>query len=155
MAFNIDLYKNNSPKIQIEKDLTSVSTVSGVLKDETSIIDPVVIIQVASVPGCNYAYIEQFGRYYYITDITSIRNGLWEISMHVDVYMSFADEIKSNSAVLARQQYLYNMYLTDNMLPLRAETITTDHRIGTAKFDYMTDGTTTYKNVLIVNGVDR
>ena len=53
--------------------------------------------------------------YFYITDIVVIDQTLYEIHCHVDVLMSFKSGIRSNKAVIARQQSLRNLYLNDGV----------------------------------------
>lgn len=115
MAFNIILQKNNSENNRVSKSLKTILTVSGVLKEETSIIDPVIKIEcdLASVTGCNYLSIPAFGRSYFVNNIRSIRNGLVEFSCHVDVLSSFASQILKNSAIVKRQEKSWNLYLND------------------------------------------
>lgn len=118
MAFNIVLMRNNSEPNRIGKSLNTISTVSGVLKEETSIIDPVIKIEcdLAAVTGCNYISIPTFGRKYFVNNIRSIRNGLVEFSCHVDVLDTYANGIKSNSAITKRQERNWNLYLNDGSL---------------------------------------
>ena len=52
-----------------------------------------------------------FNRKYFITDIQSIGSDRWEVSAHVDVLDTYASAIKSNSAVIRRQENVYNLYL--------------------------------------------
>ena len=94
----IIFYRNNSPKEALNKSISEVFRLSGTIKEESSVIDPVITIEsVANIASsCNYAYIPEFGRYYFITDIVTTSNTLWMISMHVDVLMSFRDDIKSS-----------------------------------------------------------
>ena len=115
MAFDIKFYVNTSELNKIRKDLTDIATFSGTLKDQTSIVDPVVLIQgsLTSFVGANYAYIASFGRYYYIHDIISVTNNLIEIHMHCDVLMSFADAILENTGIVSRQENNWNLYLDD------------------------------------------
>lgn len=115
MAFNIVLQKNNSENNRVIKSVDAILTVSGVLKEETSIIDPVIKIEcdLASVTGCNYLSIPAFGRSYFVNNIRSIRNGLVEFACHVDVLSSFASQIRSNSAIVKRQENSWNLYLND------------------------------------------
>lgn len=56
MAFNIALQTNASEKNKLVKDLTTIATVTGTLKTETSIIDPVILIEgnLSNYTGCNY-----------------------------------------------------------------------------------------------------
>lgn len=118
MAFNIVLQTNNSEPNRVTKSVSDIMTLSGVLKEETSIIDPVIKIEcdLATVTGCNYLSIPAFGRSYFVTNIRSVRNGLVEFSCHVDVLSSFADGIKANSAIVKRQENSWNLYLNDGSL---------------------------------------
>lgn len=114
--FDIILYTNTSPRNYLNKALTTLSTISGVLKDETSIVNPTIIIEYQGIPEeANYLYIAEFGRYYYIEDITSVRNGLIEITCASDPLMSFNTAIKNCSGIIRRAQSAshYNMLLDD------------------------------------------
>lgn len=115
MAFNIILQKNMSEKNCVTKELTNIATLSGVLKADTSIIDPVIIVEVnlANYINCNYMTIPTFGRSYFVNNIKSIRNGLVELSAHVDVLSSFATALKTNNAIIHRQAIKWNLYLND------------------------------------------
>lgn len=115
MAFNIVLQKNNSENNRVTKSVDTILTVSGVLKEETSIIDPVIKIEcdLAAVTGCNYLSIPAFGRSYFVNDIRSIRNGLVEFSCHVDVLSTYAEQIKNNTGIIKRQENEWNLYLND------------------------------------------
>ena len=115
MAFDVMLQKNNSERNRITKDISEILTVSGELKTETSIIDPVIMIEcdLSAVVGCNYMSISTFGRSYFVNNIRSIRSGLIEFSCHVDVLSSFASEIRSNIAIVRRQEKNWNLYLND------------------------------------------
>ena len=115
MAFDIILQKNNSENNRVSKSVKTILKVSGVLKEETSIIDPVIKIEcdLASVTGCNYLSIPAFGRSYFVNDIRSIRNGLVEFSCHVDVLSTYAEQIKNNTGIIKRQENEWNLYLND------------------------------------------
>lgn len=117
MSFDIALYQNTSPVNKVDKSITLVATVSGVLRSGVTVTDPIVLIESQTpatiISGVNYAYISELGRYYYITGIASDANGLWLISMHVDVLMTYRTQIRSQSAIVARQENVYNMYLDD------------------------------------------
>ena len=98
---DIKLYKNHSEKNKINKSLTGEVEYSGTLRDETSVINPVVMIHATNISLFNYAYIPEFHRYYYIRDIVSVRNGLWRVSMSVDVLMSFKNDILDLNVILS------------------------------------------------------
>ena len=115
MAFDIILKTNNSERTRLNKDTQTIMTVSGVLKEETSIIDPIIKIEceLSDVTGCNYLSIPVFGRSYFVNNIRSIRKGLVEFSCHVDVLSTYADQIKNNMGIVKRQENKWNLYLND------------------------------------------
>ena len=115
MSFNISLMCNNSPMEKLDKDLTIIQTVTGTLKNDTSILNPTILIQcdISNFTLCNYMYIPEFNRYYFITDIVSVNNNMVEFSGRVDVLTTYKDYIKSNNAIIRRQENSWNLYLND------------------------------------------
>ena len=111
----ITMQVNNSEKNALDKDVDDIMELTGTLKSETSILDPVILIEadLEDLALCNYMTIDEFGRSYFVTDITSVRNGLVQISAHVDVLSSFATEIRANTGIIHRQENLWNLYLND------------------------------------------
>lgn len=115
------LYKNKSDKNVVSKTINqSGSDISGTLREDCSIINPVISIQGLTDLKVNYAYIPEFGRYYYINNIVC-KGKLYELHMHVDVLMSFGTEILDNTAVISRQQSMYNLYLQDGVFKTYAD----------------------------------
>lgn len=111
----LKLYKNYSEKNVMDKSITQVGTdISGTLRDDCSVINPVISIEGLSDLTVNYAYISEFGRYYYINNIVC-KGNLFELQMHVDVLKTYAAGIRNNSAVISRQQNYYNLYLQDGV----------------------------------------
>lgn len=90
---NITLHVNSSERQAISKSLDSGVVLSGSLRNESSVINPSFLIEYENPSGFNYCYIADFGRYYFITNITSIRTNIWRIDCAVDVLMSFSNEI--------------------------------------------------------------
>ena len=109
----IKLYKNLSEVNTIGKTLTEENVRTGTLKDGCSVLSPSVVLTGENLSGFNYAYIPQFSRYYFIKEITSVKSGLWEISMRVDVLETYKDSIKANTAILKRQEKIWDMYIND------------------------------------------
>lgn len=110
----IELYTNNSEVEKLVKDLTTLQTLEGTLREATSILNPTIKIEgLTDIDKINYMHIPEFGRYYFVNDIRSIRNNLFEISAHVDVLMTYAKEIKQQRAVIRRQENVWNTYLDD------------------------------------------
>ena len=112
----IILYQNASPNEQVIKTLTTVDTLTGTLRDESSIIRPVITIEKASPTGFNYAYIQEFGRYYFLEEVEVVRNGLLRLHLKSDPLMSFATQIKANSAIVRKNANSFNMMINDNSI---------------------------------------
>ena len=98
---DIILYVNTSERQAINKILDSGSTVTGSLRGESSIINPSFLIETTNPSGYNYCYIAEFGRYYFITDITSVRTDIWRIDCAVDVLMSFKNQILNLDVIVS------------------------------------------------------
>lgn len=115
MAFDILIQQNQSEKNKVDKDVTTLATITGTLRQETSIIDPVFIIagDLDDYVGVNYCTVDSFGRSYFVNNIRSVRSGLVELTCHVDVLSSFATQIRTNSAIIRRQENNWNLYLND------------------------------------------
>lgn len=115
---NVDLMINHSENNSITKSTTVIVTLTSVLKDSTDIVDPIILISNASddvVSSCNYVSIQELKRKYFVTGVKSVRNGLWEMSLHVDVLSTYEVQIKEQVAVLKRQENVWNMYLDDGI----------------------------------------
>ena len=100
---NITFYKNSSEKEKIGKSLSSGLTLSGNLHDECSITSPSILVEATSLVDYNYCYIPEFKRYYFISDITSVRNNLWRVSLKCDVLESFKSDILNSSCIINKQ----------------------------------------------------
>ena len=120
MSLTIKLYHNASPANKIGKKLNDELVTSDVLlKDNVSILKPVFKVRdVRSIITYNYLYCPDLQRYYFIDDIVSIHNDLWEISCHVDVLETYKNGILGQSVILKRQQNKYNTYLNDERWPV-------------------------------------
>lgn len=87
-------------KFSKRKNSTAVPNGQGyernlTLKNGSSIITPTFLVAGESF---NYNYCSFNGRYYWITDITSVRNELWEVQCRVDVLASWKNEILNSKA---------------------------------------------------------
>ena len=123
MSFTIKLQVNKSDKRKVGKDLKDVLSVTGALKESTSIIDPIILIEcnLAEVKKVNYCTISAFGRSYFVTNIRSVRQGLVEFSCHVDVLETYKYGIKNNTAIIRRQEKKWNLYLQDAAFKIRQD----------------------------------
>lgn len=115
---NIIFYKNSAEQNRMDKTdyIEEVLSIEGTLRDNTSIVNPTIIVQTSGLISANYAYIEEFNRYYFINDIVAINLFLYEISMTCDVLMTYKNEIKNLSAIVSRNENIYNTNIEDKRL---------------------------------------
>ena len=96
----------NTPDINRKtttKSLTLLATVSGNLKKDTSVIDPVIEFSYeygATFP--NYIYIPTFRRYYFITDVILKPGHITEVHLHVDVLQTYRTSILGGKGVVTK-----------------------------------------------------
>lgn len=151
MSFNIRLMLNNSASNVADKDFTTIDTLTGTLRNETSVTNPTILIEanVNDIAECNYFYIPQFHRYYFVTDIRSIRNGLVEISGHCDVLTTALKlgTLADCMGITKRQQTEWNLDINDGYFKVYQNPIVTT--------ELFPQGFNTFSYVLAVAGSEQ
>lgn len=120
MAFGVSFGVTTSEKRQLDKAVSYSVSLTGVLRNETNVVNPTILVEanISTLSGCNYMSIPSFNRVYFITDIRSITDKLCEVSGHCDVLSTYKDGIRSNQAIIGRSATKgnWNLYLNDPML---------------------------------------
>lgn len=113
----LTLFTNLSENNCMDKNLTEITSLTGDLRAESSMIDPVIMIEADAdvIAEVNYAYIDEFERWYFVTNIDSVRTGLWRLTMHVDVLYTYAAAIRENYAIIERNEFEYDLELNDGL----------------------------------------
>ena len=110
-----------------------------VLKNPTSIINPVIILNFSGKPAVNYFSFDN--RYYWITDIIALNNERWEIHGAIDVLATYKGHINATSAFVLFDSTT-NTQLPDNRLAIKTDC---NAYTATAKMPWDFDsGTGTY-----------
>jgi len=112
----ITFYYNKSEEMVVNKTITQKTSMTGSLKNGADLLNPTILfsdLDDTVLKESNYAYIAEFNRYYYITGVSNYRDNLWYISFHVDVLYTYKEQIKAQTAVIARQENKWNLYLND------------------------------------------
>ena len=111
----IILYKTDSRNNVLAKGLTNELKLNGTLRENTVITAPVITVEISGAFDYNYAYIADFGRYYFISKIEIQRDKLFRLELRVDVLMSNSTSILgSNATVLYSQNYSNNSNIPDS-----------------------------------------
>lgn len=106
------MMSNGSDNNVVDKNVTTINTVSCALKDPTEMVDPVLRLAGDSVvSGANYCWIEALGRFYFIREKTQVTAGMVELQLHVDVLMSFKDSIRQSTALVEVTGNAINPYI--------------------------------------------
>lgn len=115
-TFEIKTYNYSGETSRVDKTdyLTPISTLSGALRGEASLLNFNVLIQSDTVPNFNYCYIDKFKRYYYVTEPVSVRQNLWEMTMQVDALMTYKDSLLKCEGYIDRNEYIQNKMIIDN-----------------------------------------
>lgn len=111
---NVIFYKSFSKRHNSTKIPTSTGdTYSVSLKKNTSFYSPSFLLEMTDV-DLTYNYCQWEGRYYYVNDITLVRNNIFDFSCTFDALATYRSNILSYNAFVARASSSYNEMLPDN-----------------------------------------
>ena len=117
--------RKNSTKVP-----TSGTDVSIVLKDDCSIINPV--IRAETIPAnANYMYISEWGRYYFVTNVSYITNKIKEFSLEVDVLASYKSAIGSTVARIAFADTGWDKDIIDSRISVSTSKLKYEKHVAT------------------------
>lgn len=123
----VDFYRFSKKSNSTKRPTSSAysATYDCVLKDGCSIMSPVIMLEAGLVnrPNFNYAHIDAFGRWYFITDWTFTRR-LWVGSLSCDVLATFKPTIANLSLYILRSSARFNGRVTDQKYPVIAQPYT-------------------------------
>ena len=141
-TFTLALYNSKAEKNKVDKtnDITLFQTLEGTLREGVNILNPIVKIEYNDFFTCNYAYIPQFNRYYFIEDVKSVSKNIWDVHLKVDVLMSYKDDILRQFALVDRNQYEFNVNIEDNQRSYKKEPEYEYIEIPNSIFDVTTTG---------------
>ncbi len=135
---NVIFYYNASDDRVINKTLIGGEQFTGVPRADIDIMTPVIRFENDGILQYNYAYIPELQRYYVIDSINAFREGVWDVSMSVDVLMSFRGDIMTLSVIVDKQSMLENgdEYIDDGSLVTDNVMFTRVHQFSAGFNDY-------------------
>lgn len=118
----VSLYNNASDPRVVHKNITLIQTINNV--DVTAEIGieniSLLLNMISTVASCNYCYIQEFGRYYYLSP--SIQNGNQVLfTGEVDVLMSHWNKFNGSICTAERSTSAQNPDIEDQMLPFKSQ----------------------------------
>lgn len=108
------------------------------LKDNTSLYRPVFELSGSNYPS--YTYASWQGLYYYVTDIVSTGNNLYEAECELDPMGSAKGDILSTTAFVNRSSSSYDLYMPDNELSNKAKILSHGHTVSSLSGIFDSDG---------------
>ena len=131
---NIVFYNNASKDLVVDKVLTPVLSTQGDFRATVDALRPTVMVEGAIPANANYAYIADFGRFYYVTDRNYITKDLCNLSLYTDVRKSFATQLANAKGIVQRNTEIYDMYLNDPKVPVGAHKALAVKKFGSTPF---------------------
>lgn len=119
----IILYNTHDENNRVAKRLGEGLTLNGTLRTSTDVLNPTITIEYDSFPNFNYACVVEFGRWYFITKITSVRNNLWALGLTVDVLMTYSESILNQEGFVIRSESDYSVTIPDPKFPVDCTSI--------------------------------
>lgn len=117
----VKLYLNLSEPHKVNKNLTLIAELDGNLRDGSSVVNPSVLIDSeTNLSLVNYIEIEEFGRKYFVNNVSVSVTRLWQLDCHVDVLSTYYDFYKELPCVVARNEKQYNLFLPDDRFLVNA-----------------------------------
>ena len=123
-------YSNLAEVNRVDKSdyINEIATVEGRLRSRTSVVNPTIEFDIPVVSvyryiwDCNYIYIPEFCRYYFVNDKSLEYTGLITFSCTVDVLMTFKKDLMKLNAFIVRNEKILDTtkYLKDNDFPIKS-----------------------------------
>ena len=112
----ITLYKSPGERNRLSRSLTTVKTISNAeLTDTVNVETPELLIdRDDTIIGFDYAYIQAFGRYYFLNDLQIVNGNQFKLFLESDPLMSFRHGILNSQCIAKRSTSNINPELEDN-----------------------------------------
>ena len=113
----ITLYTQTKPYNSIVRNMTAPVTITGVLRNACDILNVEIEIEYNAVNITkNYAYIPDFGRYYYFRKPPTIEGKRIVLHLHGDSLYNFRNNIYNSYCVAERSSSNYDLMLPDSVV---------------------------------------
>ena len=105
----LSLYMSTDDENVINKEMVLQKKIEIKLKDNVDLISPIIILKdddSLNIMNCNYCYLNELKRYYFIRDIALMNGNMFKLILECDVIESFKDDILNS-------QCKYNRIIKD------------------------------------------
>lgn len=110
----VNLYQIAEDPRVVPKTLPEAAVLTGSIRDDqVDVMHPAILMSGAPSDTYNYAYLPDFGRYYFVDPPITERTGLIRLQMHIDVLQTYYDQIIVAPVIVERSADRYNMDIAD------------------------------------------
>ena len=120
MSVQADFYKFSKRKNSTKQPTGTGTTINVDLKSGTSLLAPTLLLNNSGKPDFNYCSF--MGMYYFIKDIVSVRNDLWELYLVVDPLATAKADIIASTQYVSYSSQAGNAWLADVRIPVLKST---------------------------------
>lgn len=129
-------YTTSDSPIVADKALTTITTKTGTPTTDININSPVLAFSYdSSIAAANYAYIQDFGKYYYLKTPTITTDGRIIFTFEVDLLKSYYNSIKQCNATVIRSQSIGSNDVPDSRLPVNPNSVDVVSVMGSKSFN--------------------
>ena len=122
-------YNCSDENKKLKKNISFISDKEIYIMEGVDILRPVFILSDFDITNINYCYIDKFKRYYFI-EWTTQENGMFLATCKVDVLFTYKNSILTISALIKRQEFVYDDFLIDENVKEKVGTFTEKKKIG-------------------------
>lgn len=117
---NVNFYTFSKRKNSTNRPGSASRTLNCLLKDSCSILSPVLYVSTSEPSALNYAYIAEWGRYYYVTDWISDHD-MWIAHLKIDVLATYRTQILNSRQYVLRSASKKNGAIPDTAYPITSQ----------------------------------
>lgn len=121
MSIPVNFYRFSKKENSTKRPGTADKTYPCTIKTESGVITPRILLQipVSENPTVyNYAFIEEYDRYYYVADWIWSK-GIWLAQLSIDYLASWRDTIGSSNLYVLRASAEFDFYVPDSLYPAK------------------------------------
>ena len=122
-------YNCSDENKKLKKNISFISDKEIYIMEGVDILRPVFILSDFDIANINYCYIDKFKRYYFI-EWTTQENGMFLATCKVDALFTYKNSILTISALIKRQEFVYDEFLIDENVKEKVGTFTEKKKIG-------------------------
>ena len=121
MSVSAGFYKFSKRKNSTKQPTGAGTTFNVDLKSGTSLLAPTLLLNNSGKPDYNYCSF--MGMYYFVRDIVSVRNDLWEIYLTIDPLATAKSDILSSTQYVCYSSLAGDAWLADTRIPVLKSTV--------------------------------